>query len=62
MPRKVIQTTKKGAALSEFTRVSLFTRTLFPANKQNTYLGASLVIQMVKNMPAMQATRVQPLG
>ena len=26
------------------------------------YLGASLVAQIVKNLPAMQETRVQPLG
>jgi len=59
-PRKVIQTTKKGSTLSEFTRESIHTYSFFLLI--NTYLGASLVAQMVKNMPAMQATRVRPLG
>ena len=27
-----------------------------------SFLGASLVVQMVKNLPAMQETWVQPLG
>ena len=31
-------------------------------NKINTHDGASLVAQMVKNLPAMQETQVQFLG
>ena len=37
-------------------------KTSFSIHKQSLHKGASLVAQMVNNLPAMQETRVQSLG